>query len=142
MHVSTRRSLIRIALPRDNMDPQVPRKCSDRIVQLPLVPYGKNTDQIPRRDKAIKSDVSRLSVGDDKLTQIAFNAPADQWMVAQYFDRLAYRAGRSNSGSRILFGEKLERSLQIGECILRIDYLRQGFGRVAVRLRACRSSQR
>jgi len=111
-----------------------------RIVQLTLVSNSKDSDLILQRQKAIQGNVPSLSVGDYQLSQFALDATTDQWMISEYFDALANGRSSQSGGIRIDVGPIFERAFEIIERIGRIDYLRQGVGRLAPGFCASRSS--
>ncbi len=115
--------------------------CSIRVVQLPLVAQGKHPDLVPGGNETIQGDVSRGSVGDDELAQIAFHAPADQRMARQQFDGSSNGDDRVERVRRVVLRAIFEQTLQVRERVSRIDYLRQGLGRAAFPPEASRSIQ-
>ncbi len=102
------------------------RTASARKIQLALVPDRQYANHALLGQKAIERDIAGLSVGNDQLAYLTFDAPTDQRMIRKNLD------GLTNSS---------ECPLQIGERILCIDYLRHALGRTAFGLRARRSSQ-
>ncbi len=102
------------------------RTASAREIQLALVPDRQYANHALLGQKAIERDIAGLSVGNDQLAYLTFDAPTDQRMIRKNLD------GLTNSS---------ECPLQIGERILCIDYLRHALGRTAFGLRARRSSQ-
>ena len=49
-------------------------------------------------------------------------------MCAERIDAIANRFDRIRSGTGVMLGEKSEQTFDVAERVLRIDYLRHGFG--------------
>lgn len=48
---------------------------------------SQNADFVLRNDESIQSNVTCLTIRNDQFTQLALDAPADQWMRGKIVDR-------------------------------------------------------
>lgn len=104
----------------------------NRIIQLTLVPDGEDTDQVLPGQETIQRDIAGFAIGNDQLAHVPFDASAYQGVVRQGLN------GFTDGGCRrqryvgvAVFGKEMKCALKIGKRVLRIDYLRHGFGRAA-----------
>lgn len=105
------------------------------------MPYCKDADAILGRQEPVKSDVTGLTIGNYKFSQFTFQNPADQRVIGECIDGIAYRVGRRHRCLWIVPCDEFESSLKIDERSLRINYLRHDRGRAALPLVASRPSQ-
>ena len=98
---------------------------------LTLMSDREHPHFILRNDESVQRDISRLSIGDHELPNIAVHAPPEQRVHGQILDGRADCSGRRDRRVRVLDCQELEGALEMGQCPRRIDYRRQGFGRTA-----------
>jgi hypothetical protein len=67
--------------------------------------------------KAIERDIAGLSVGNNQLAYLTFDAPTDQRVMRKNLDGFTNSNSRIRCGRRIVLCQKRECPLQIGECV-------------------------
>ena len=95
--------------------------------------HGENEDRVDVIVVVVKRDVPRFAARNHQVAQPFFRRPADQGMAPQNVQRVEDHLDRIARRARVLGGEKIEQTIQIGPRPLRQDYLRHFFAR---RLRA------
>lgn len=103
----------------------------NRIIQLTLVPDGENADQFLLGQEAIKRDIAGFAVGNDQLAHVPFDTSAYQGVIRQDFYGIADGGRRRYRRAWVVLGKEIKYALDVGKRVLRIDYLRHGFGRAA-----------
>ena len=86
-----------------------------RIIKFALVPYRKDANSILRRQEAVKGDIAGLAVGNHELAQFTLDCAANQRVIGEGLDGLAYGVGSSQRGMRVLPGDEFERTLKVAE---------------------------
>lgn len=115
---------------------------------FPLVANGQNSHLVARNYEAIQSHIARVSIRNDQLPQIPFQAPANQGVCRKSVDRSLNRAHRAERCAWIVFAQEFERALDMIKRPPGIDYPRHGFGRATetpaanLAIQACTSSAR
>ncbi len=86
---------------------------------------------VPRNHESVQGNVTRLSIGNYQLAQLALDASAHQRMRRKIVDRGVDCLHGTDSRMRVLVTQETERTLDVIERSRRIDYLRHGLGRGA-----------
>lgn len=80
--------------------------------------YGQDANLVLRGHEAVERNISGSAVGDHQLAKVPFDPLAHQGMARHGVNGVA--DGRAGSGGnvRIVFGQELERSLEVRERVL------------------------
>lgn len=96
--------------------------------EFTLAANGQHPDFIPRNDKPVQGNVTRSSVGNDQLTDLAFPSPTQQRVMRKVINCGGYGLDSICRRARTFAAQKFKSTLQMSECARRIDYRRHGLG--------------
>jgi len=99
------------------------------------MPYTQDSDDVVRGIETIEGEISGSSPRDDELTNVIVRSSSDERMWFENADRAADTLRRLRRSLGRGLQQELGATLEVGECLAGVDYLRHcaGLGLVATR---------